>query len=171
MVLTDVPALVGVPVCSSVGISEHSAVFIDVVLGQPIPHLVCRLDDYLKNTVDWEQVREDMKGLNWNETIRSPCPVSLLNEALLRVIKNRVPKRTIVVRKGNKPWFDDRCVLLTMQYKRHLECGVVVRYRLIGRSIGWLVVMLSLCTKILNEYSLDGANHECTKSTEAMVYR
>ena len=52
-----------------------------------------------------------MKGPNWNRIIRSPCPASSLNEALLRVIKDRVSKWTIVVKTGDKPWFDDRCVL------------------------------------------------------------
>ena len=35
LVLTDVPDIVGVRVCSSVGTSDHSAIFIDVVLDQP----------------------------------------------------------------------------------------------------------------------------------------
>ena len=52
-----------------------------------------------------------MKGLNWNGIIRSPCPVSSLNEAVLRIIADRVLKRTIVVKTGDKPWFDDRCSL------------------------------------------------------------
>ena len=30
-----------------------------------------------------------MISLNWNENIRSPCPVSSLNEALLRVVRNQ----------------------------------------------------------------------------------
>ena len=47
-----------------------------------------------------------MKGLNGHKIIRSPCSASLLNEALLCVVRNRVPKRTIVVRTGDKPWFD-----------------------------------------------------------------
>ena len=47
-----------------------------------------------------------MKGLNWNGVIRSPCSVSLLNEALWLVIRERVPKRTIEVRTDDKPWFD-----------------------------------------------------------------
>ena len=61
--------------------------------------------------MDWELVIEDIKNLNWNETIRSSCPVSLLRETLLRDIRNRVSKRTIEVRTGDKPWFDDGCVL------------------------------------------------------------
>ena len=32
--------------------------------------------------MNWELVRGDVKGLNWSEIIRSPCPVSTLNEAL-----------------------------------------------------------------------------------------
>ena len=52
-----------------------------------------------------------MKGLNWNEIIRSPCPLSSLNEAPLRGIRDRVPRWTIAVRTGDKPLYDDRCVL------------------------------------------------------------
>ena len=58
--------------------------------------------------VNW--VRGDVKGLNWIEIIRSPWPVLSLSEALLRVISNRVAKRTIVVKTGDKPWFDDWCL-------------------------------------------------------------
>ena len=47
----------------------------------------------------------------------------------------------------------------TMQSREHIECGVVVERSLIGKSIGWLVVMLSLCTWMLNEHSLKGAHH------------
>ena len=61
----------------------------------------------LKNSVNWELVREDVNGLAWNEMIRIPCPVSSLNEALLRVLRNRVPKWTIRVRTSDKPLFDD----------------------------------------------------------------
>ena len=39
--------------------------------------------------MDWELVTGDVKGRNWNEIIRSSCPVSSLNEALLRVIMDR----------------------------------------------------------------------------------
>ena len=53
--------------------------------------------------MDWELVRGDVKDLNWDEIVRSPCRVSSLNEALLRVIRNRVSKRTIVIRPGDKP--------------------------------------------------------------------
>ena len=62
-----------------------------------------------------------MKGLNWNGIIKSPCPVSLFNDALLRVIRDRVPKRTIVVRTGGKPWFDDRYALAHCAKQRAYE--------------------------------------------------
>ena len=42
----------------------------------------------------------------------APYPVPSLNETLLRVIRDRVSKGTIVVRTDDKPWFDDWCVLL-----------------------------------------------------------
>ena len=49
LVLTDVPTLVRVRVDSPVRTSGHSAVFIDVVLEQHIPHFVCRQEVYLQN--------------------------------------------------------------------------------------------------------------------------
>ena len=128
------------------------------MLGQPIPHLVYRLEVYLNNSVDWEMVREDPKCVNWNRAIRSSCPVSSLNETLLRVIRDIVSKWTIVVRKGDKPCFDDRCVLDHSEVE-HLEYQVVAGSRLIGESIEWLVVMLSLSMNILNGHSLNGANY------------
>ena len=51
--VTDISDIVGVRVGSPVGTSDHSAVFIDIVLKQPIPHLVCRQEVYLKNPVGW----------------------------------------------------------------------------------------------------------------------
>ena len=86
------------------------SIFIDVMLDQPISHLVYRQGIYLKNSVDWEPVGEDVKGLNWNGINRSPCLESSLNEALLHIIIDRVSKRTILVRIQEKPWFDDRCL-------------------------------------------------------------
>ena len=51
--LTVVSDLVEVRIRSPLGmISNHSAVFIDVVLNQLIPHLVCRQEVYLNNLVD-----------------------------------------------------------------------------------------------------------------------
>ena len=47
---------------------------------------------------------------NWNDIFRSPCPLSSLSQALLCVIRDRVPKRTIVVRTDEEPWFEDWCV-------------------------------------------------------------
>ena len=95
--LIDFHCLVEVRVGSPVATSDHSISFVVVVLEQSIPHLVCRQKVYLKHSVDWEQVKGDVKGLNWNNIIRSLCPVSNINEALLRVIRNRVPNRAIVV--------------------------------------------------------------------------
>ena len=72
-----------------IGTSNHSATFIDFVLEQPFPHLVCRQEVYLKSSVNWQLVKEDVKDLNWNEIIRFPCPVSSLNESLLRILRDR----------------------------------------------------------------------------------
>ena len=78
------------------------------MLEQPINHLMCRQEVYLKNSVDWNLVRGYVKSLNWNEIIRFPFPA--LSEALLCAIRDRVPKRTVMVRTRDKPWFVDRYV-------------------------------------------------------------
>ena len=94
-------------------------------------------------------VRRDVKGLNCNEIIRSSFRASSLNKALLRVIRDRVPKQTIVgntiVHTGHQSLGFMTCVVwLTVQSREHIECGVVIRRRLSEKSIGRLVVMLSL---------------------------
>ena len=96
LVLTDVAEVLGVRVGSPVVASDHSIIFKDVVQEKPIPRLVCRQEVNLKNSVDLEVVRGDVKLLNWNRLNRCPCQVSSLNEALLHVIRGRVSKRTIV---------------------------------------------------------------------------
>ena len=111
MVLTDVLDVVVVRVGSPVGTSDHSVVFTDVMLEQLISHFVCRQEYHLKNSLDRELVRGDVKCLNWNGIIESLCPVSSRNEALLLAIRDGVPKRTIVVRTEEKLWFEGRCVL------------------------------------------------------------
>ena len=52
------------------------------------------------------------------------------------VIRDRDHKRTIVDRTGDNSWFDDKCVLTHVRSREHVECGVVVRRTLIGRSMG-----------------------------------
>ena len=47
----------------------------------------------------------------------------------------------------------------TVRSRDHIEHEVVAGRRLIGRSIGWLVVMLSLCMWMLNEHLLNRAIH------------
>ena len=71
LVLTHVIDVVGVRFGSPVRTLYHSVIFIDVVLEQPIPHLVCGQEFYLKNAVDWELVRGDVSGLNWNGSLGS----------------------------------------------------------------------------------------------------
>ena len=63
------------------------------------------------NSLNWELIRRDVNGYNWNGIIRYPCSVLSLHETLFRFIGDGVSKRTIVVSTGDKLWFDGRCVL------------------------------------------------------------
>ena len=69
--LRDVPDVVGARVYSPIETSDHSAVFIDVVLEQLILHLVCRQEVYLKYSRDWGMVGGAVKGLNYSRIIMS----------------------------------------------------------------------------------------------------
>ena len=77
--LTDVHNFVEVRVGSPVGPTNHD-IFLDVVLEQPIPHLVYRQKVYLKNSMDRELVRGYVKSLNWDEIISSPTQYQLLTK-------------------------------------------------------------------------------------------
>ena len=143
LVLTDVPDVVGVRIGSLVVTSYFSAIFIDVVLEQLIPHVVFRQEVCLNNSVYWEVVRRDVKGLNWTGIIRFICLVSSVNEALLRIIKDRALKGTIAVRTGDKPWLITGVSWLTVRSREHIECVVAVGCNLTGRNIGWLIGVLS----------------------------
>ena len=75
LVLTDVADFVRGLGWLASGTSEYSAVFMDVVLEQSIPHLMCRQEVYLKNSLYLELIRGDVKRINWNEILKSSCPV------------------------------------------------------------------------------------------------
>ena len=90
------------------------------MLEQHSPHLVCRQDVYLKNPVDWELVRGKVRNLNWNEIIRFSCPVLSLNEALLRVIRDGVFKRMIVVKTEISLGLTTSVYWLTVRSRDHI---------------------------------------------------
>ena len=117
LVLKGVPDVAEVWVGSPVRRSDHIVIFIGVVLEQPKPHLVCRQAVFLKNSVNWQLVRENVKSLNWNEILSFPCPLLSLNGALLRVIRNRVLKQMSLVRGVYKHW-------LTVGSREHIGCGI-----------------------------------------------
>ena len=109
--LTDATDVVGVQVDSPVGTSDYGAVFTDVVIEQPIPHLVYKQEVYLKNSEGRVLVKRDVKDLNLNGSIRSSCLVSSLCEAYCVLLGSIKSSSRRVIRMGDKPWLDDRCVL------------------------------------------------------------
>ena len=63
---------------------------------------------YLKNYVDWELVRGFVNDLNWNGIIKLGI---IAKGSPVAWFRDKVPKRTSVIKKDDKPWFDDRYVL------------------------------------------------------------
>ena len=127
LVLTGVPGVVGVHVGSTIRTSDHSIVFIEVVLEQSIPHLVCRQKVFLKNSVDWEMIRRHVKGLNCNRILRFLCPVSLRNEALFCVLLGiEFPAGRLCSEREISLDSMIRESWLTMRSREHIECKVVV---------------------------------------------
>ena len=73
---------------------------------------------------------------------------------LFRVIRDRVPKRTIVVRTRDKPWFDDRCPLT--------HCAKQRTYRVRGRNrtqADWEEYRVARRRTQRDELSRNGVNH------------
>ena len=89
------------------------------MLEQPISYLMCRHEGYLKKSVNWELVIGNLKGLNWDRIIRSSCPVSFLNEALLHVIRDSFQADECV----DNPWFNDRCAFAHSLKQRACSCS------------------------------------------------
>ena len=58
---------------------------------------------------------------------------------------------------------------LTVQSRDHIECGVVVRRRLIGRSIGGFVVVFSWFMKILSD-PRNGVNYSWWSTVKTAVF-
>ena len=82
--------------------------------------------------------------------------LGIIAKQLLRVIRDGVPKRTIVVRIGDKRGLMTGVSWPTVRSRKYIECRGI---ECDERSIGKLVFMLSLCMNRLNEHSLNLANH------------
>ena len=100
-----------------------------------------------------------MKGLEWNEIIKSPYPASSLNEDCCVFLGTEFLSERLWLERVVSLRLMTGVSWLTVRSKEHIECIVVVGRRLIGRSIGWLVVMLGLRMWKLNEHSLNVVNH------------
>ena len=92
---------------------------------------------------------------------------------MLRVLMDRVPKRSIVVRTSDKSWLDDRegggC-WLTVRSKDHIECVVVVERStcICGcwKSIQWTEqITLEKCTKCKKRWSTGKTSVFCASSS------
>ena len=109
LVLTDVPDIVNVEICAPVGSSDHSSLKVSLELRQLNVITTSRREIYLKRNVDWDLVRTDVRDLPWHNILHSPDPIDALNNAFSEIIKRRVPVKSLVLRSGDKPWFNDEC--------------------------------------------------------------
>ena len=91
-----------------------------------------------------------MKGLNWHGIIRFPCSVSLGIE---------FPSGRLLSEQEISLGLMTSVSWLNVRSREHIDCGVIVGRRIIGRSIEWLAVVLSWCMMMLNEHSRNGTNH------------
>ena len=85
--------------------------------------------------------------------------VSSLNEALLRVIRDRVPKRTIVAITDEKSWVENRRVLTQHAKERAYTAWSRSKTQATWEEDGEVRRLFTLCIWILNEHSLRGANN------------
>ena len=111
LLLTNVPDLCNVQVCSPIGNSDHSYLNIALSTNVRAPSFCVPRVVYQKSRVNWEDVESDVMGLEWSGIFNSRNVVEAFDEALLSIINARVPKITLRTRMGDQPWFSDDCRL------------------------------------------------------------
>ena len=112
LVMTDVPDLVDADVRAPIGNSDHSSISLQITTSQRVPDLAFSKEVYLKNRVDWDQVRDDVAQLDWAfiRASGAATSVDLLSSELQRIVRRRVPVRRIFFRARDKPWFTAECL-------------------------------------------------------------
>ncbi len=109
LVLTDVPDTVKVTTMAPLGTSDHSAISIQLNLGQIIPAYTVTKEVFLKGRGNWNSVREDFSRIRLGPALSNPDPVSALNEELKRIISRRVPVKKVCLRSNDKVCFTIDC--------------------------------------------------------------
>lgn len=109
LVLTDVPDIVKAEVKAPIGTSDHSAISIKLDLRQPVPSYTITKEVYLKNRVNWNNVRDDVSRIQLGAILRSAEPMSAFNDQILSIIQRRVTVKRISYRFNDKAWFTVEC--------------------------------------------------------------
>ena len=69
-----------------------------ITVTQPVQPVVSERVVYLKNRVDCNLVKWDIKNIQWGDIVSAQCPVSALHSHIIDNIKEHVPERLLKVR-------------------------------------------------------------------------
>ena len=108
LLMSDVPDLVRVAVVAPIGNSDQHSQSTVISMAQTIPNLCVSRKVFLKHQVNYHIVCGETQDLPWSNIWSADFPVVVLKKHLVLLVVRFVPKKVILVRNKNKPWFGDQ---------------------------------------------------------------
>ena len=87
LVMTDVPDIVDVVVCTSLGTSDHCFVSCVLRVEQCVPESNVRSTVFLKHCTNWDSVLSAVRSVTWSTILKSLDPLVPFDRAIGEVIR------------------------------------------------------------------------------------
>ena len=109
LVFSDVPSLVSSSVGAFIGSSDHCHLNIKIEVNQHIPNCTFMKTVWLKSRANWDALAAECDAINVTAILRSENSMRALNHVLLEACNRHIPRKTILLRTNDQPWFDESC--------------------------------------------------------------
>ena len=109
LVFSDVPSLVSPSVGAFIGSSDHCYLNIKIEVNQHIPNCSFKKTVWLKSRANWDALAAECNAINVTAILRSENIMHALNHVLLEICSRHMPRKTILFRTNDQPWFDESC--------------------------------------------------------------
>ena len=109
LVFSDVPSLVSSSVGAFIDSSDHCHLNIKIEVNQHIPNCTFKKTVWLKSRANWDALAAECDAINVTAILRSENSMRALNHVLLEACNRHIPRKTILLRTNDQPWFDESC--------------------------------------------------------------
>ena len=103
------PSLVSSSVGAFIGSSDHCHLNIKIEVDQHIPNCTFKNTVWLKSRANWDALAAECDAINVTAILRSENSMRALNHVLLEACNRHIPRKTILLRTNDQPWFDESC--------------------------------------------------------------